>query len=100
MVSTPLPLVTGYNNGRILTALTFNWTINKDIVSQTLTGPPEMTPMIQDWFDNDYTTVIQARQAPSGESVLLCRGTDLIEKQRLTAASLDCITSQSVLNYL
>ena len=33
-------------NGQVLTALTFNWTINKDIASQTLTGPPEMTPVV------------------------------------------------------
>jgi hypothetical protein len=33
-------------NGQVLTALTFNWTINKDIVSQTLAGPPEMTPVV------------------------------------------------------
>lgn len=36
---------TQYDLGRQLTALTFNWSLSKGIVSQTLTGPPEMTPV-------------------------------------------------------
>jgi len=37
---------TTYETGRLLTSLTFNWEVNKDVVSQTLTGPPEMTPVV------------------------------------------------------
>lgn len=37
---------TVFEQGRLLTSLTFNWTLNKDVVSQTLTGPPEMTPVV------------------------------------------------------
>jgi hypothetical protein len=35
-----------FETGRQLTSLTFTWAINKDVVSQTLTGPPEMTPVV------------------------------------------------------
>lgn len=35
-----------FETGRLLTSLTLTWTLNKDVVSQTLTGPPEMTPVV------------------------------------------------------
>jgi hypothetical protein len=31
--------------GQPVTGLTFTWTLNKTVTSQTLTGPPEMTPV-------------------------------------------------------
>lgn len=37
---------TQYELGRLLTSITFNWTINKTVTSQTLAGPPEMTPVV------------------------------------------------------
>lgn len=36
---------TQYDLGRQLNSLSFAWSLNKSIVSQTLTGPPEMTPV-------------------------------------------------------
>jgi hypothetical protein len=35
-----------WETGRLLTSLTFTWELSKDVVSQTLTGPPEMTPVV------------------------------------------------------
>ena len=37
---------TQYELGRLLTAITFNWTINKTVTSQTLVGPAAMTPVV------------------------------------------------------
>lgn len=49
---------TQYELGQLLTAMTFNWTLNKDVVSQTLVGPPEMTPIVLTPTQRSVTVVL------------------------------------------
>lgn len=49
---------TQYEIGRTLTSITFDWTLNKNIISQTLTGPPEMTSVVLTPSQRSVTVIL------------------------------------------
>lgn len=50
--------VSEYELGQVLTAMTFNWVLNKDVITQTLVGPPEMTPEVLTAAQRSVTVVL------------------------------------------
>ncbi len=49
---------TQYELGLLLTSLSFTWSLNKNVVSQTLVGPAEMTPVVLTAGQRSVTVIL------------------------------------------
>ena len=72
-----------YERGRLLTSLTLNWTLNKDVVSQTLTGPPEMTPVVLNATQRAVTVTLANLSTDATFTLEVDDGTQSVDSDEL-----------------